>query len=71
MSNQEMPNVPLVIPSATAGLGFDIPVRHNEMWISPEVTYSVPLMNLAQGSGDGSLGIQTVTTKISAKFAIH
>lgn len=70
-SNQQMPNVPYIIPSATAGLGFDIPVRTNEMWISPEVTYSVPLMNLAQGSGDGSLGIQTVTTKVSAKFAIH
>jgi hypothetical protein len=66
-----MPNVPLVIPSATAGLGFDIPVRTNEMWISPEVTYSVPLMNLAQGTNDGSLSINTLTTKISAKFAIH
>lgn len=71
-SQQSMPDAPEFYSLLTAGAGYDIDLSGGgrSMWITPEVTFNRPLVNLAQGGSDGNLGTMTLASKVSLKFGL-
>jgi hypothetical protein len=69
-SQSEM-DAPELFISAMAGAGYDIPLtQDSKVWLTPEVTYNVPLKSLAQGDNDGDLRVNTIASKITLKFGL-
>lgn len=69
-SSSEM-NAPELFASAIGGVGYDLPLTTDaKVWITPEVTYNVPLKSLAQGDSDGDLRVNTLASKITLKFGL-
>lgn len=70
-SGVSIPGTPEVIGIGQAGLGYDIPVRTNRMWISPEVTFNMPFVNLATNDASaGTLHLNTLSSRLSMKFSL-
>jgi hypothetical protein len=70
-SQSEMPGSPEYLISAIGGVGYDIPLTmDSRIMLTPEVSYNVPLANLAQGDRDGDLRVNTLSSKITLKFAL-
>jgi len=67
-SNDGLPNSTQFYSAIEGGLGYDIPVSTGKAWITPEVTYAIPFMNISTGS-TGDLRVNTLTTRITLKFA--
>lgn len=64
-------DAPELFVSAMAGAGYDIPLTtDSKVWLTPEVTYNVPLKSLAQGDNDGDLRVNTLASKITLKFGL-
>lgn len=59
-----------ILVSGVIGAGYDIPVVENSIWVSPEVTYNVPLHGYARGDNDGNLRINSVQSKATLKIAL-
>jgi len=70
MTGSQMPNTPRVLFTGIAGAGYDVPLSEDRMWITPEVDYTVPLNNLAQGTGDGDLRVNSLSSKVTLKMAL-
>jgi hypothetical protein len=69
-SSSEM-DAPELYISAMAGAGYDIPLTtDSKVWLTPEVTYNVPLKSLAQGDNDGDLRVNTIASKVTLKFGL-
>jgi hypothetical protein len=69
-SQSEM-DAPELMISAMAGAGYDIPLTtDSKVWLTPEVTYNLPLKSLAQGDNDGDLRVNTLASKITLKFGL-
>jgi hypothetical protein len=56
--------------SGIVGAGYDIPVVEGSMWVTPEVTYNVPLHGYARNEADGNLRINSLQSKATLKFAL-
>lgn len=73
-SQVEMPNAPEFFYSVGAGLGYDIPLTlKRDLWITPEVFYSLGLADLSQdyGNSTGSrLNSNTLGVRASLKFDV-
>ena len=68
MSEMDAPELYI---SAMAGAGYDIPLTtDSKVWLTPEVTYNIPLKSLAQGDNDGDLRVNTLASKITLKFGL-
>lgn len=64
-------DAPELFISAMAGAGYDIPLTtDSKVWLTPEVTYNIPLKSLAQGDNDGDLRVNTLASKITLKFGL-
>jgi hypothetical protein len=64
-------DAPNLMVSAMAGAGYDIKLTtDSKVWLTPEVTYNVPLKSLAQGDNDGDLRVNTLASKITLKFGL-
>jgi hypothetical protein len=69
-SFDEMSSTSDFLVSGIIGAGYDIPVVEGSMWVTPEVTYNVPLHGYARSDSDGDLRINTLQSKATLKFAL-
>jgi hypothetical protein len=69
-SYDEMSTTSDVLVSGIVGAGYDIPVIEGSMWVTPEVTYNVPLHGYARNEADGNLRINSLQSKATLKFAL-
>lgn len=69
-SYDEMASTSDVLVSGIVGAGYDIPVIEGSMWVSPEVTYNVPLHGYARNEADGNLRINSLQSKATLKIAL-
>jgi len=59
-----------VLVSGIIGAGYDIPVIEGSMWVTPEVSYNVPLHGYARNEADGNLRINSLQSKATLKMAL-
>lgn len=69
-SYEQMQTTSDVLVSGIIGAGYDIPVVEGSMWVTPEVTYNVPLHGYARNEADGNLRINSLQSKATLKFAL-
>ena len=69
-SYDEMASTSDFLVSGIIGAGYDIPVIEGSMWVTPEVTYNVPLHGYARNEADGNLRINSLQSKATLKFAL-
>lgn len=69
-SFDEMSSTADYLVSGIIGAGYDLPVVEGSMWITPEVTYNVPLHGYARSDGDGNLRINSLQSKATLKMAL-
>jgi hypothetical protein len=56
--------------SGIIGAGYDLPIVEGSMWLTPELTYNVPLHGYARNESDGNLRINSVQSKATLKMAL-
>jgi hypothetical protein len=69
-SYDDMASTSDFLVSGILGAGYDIPVVENSIWVTPEVTYNVPLHGYARNEADGNLRINSLQSKATLKFAL-